>query len=74
MSATTRGHTENFLLVVDLLPLRLRGVVATELPMTAMELALWAGSHSTWEWLATTNQLQVEPADGNAPASFSITP
>jgi len=33
-----------------------------------MELALWAGSHSTWEWLATTNQLQVEPADSNAPA------
>ncbi len=39
MSATTRGHTENFLLVVDLLPLRLRGVVATELPMTAMAVA-----------------------------------
>ena len=39
MSATTRGFSESFLLVVDLLPLRLRGLVATELPLTAMGVA-----------------------------------
>jgi hypothetical protein len=39
MGSMTRGSTENFLLVVDLLPLRLRGLVATELPLTAMSVA-----------------------------------
>lgn len=39
MGATTRGFSESFLLVVDLLPLRLRGLVATELPLTAMGVA-----------------------------------
>ena len=39
MSTTTRGHNEHFLLVVDLLPLRLRGLVATEMSLTAMAVA-----------------------------------
>lgn len=39
MSATSRSRTESFLLVVDLLPLRLRGLVATELPLSATTVA-----------------------------------
>lgn len=39
MSALSRSRTERFLLVVDLLPLRLRGLVATEQPTTAAAIA-----------------------------------
>jgi hypothetical protein len=39
MSAMSRSRTESFLLVVDLLPLRLRGLVATESPLTAAAVA-----------------------------------
>lgn len=39
MSVSARHRTENFLLVIDLLPLRLRGLVATEQPTTAAAIA-----------------------------------
>jgi hypothetical protein len=39
MSAMSRSRTESFLLVVDLLPLRLRGLVVTESPLTAAAVA-----------------------------------
>src|SRR5262249_32329026 len=39
-----RRRTESFLLVVDPLPLRLRGFAATELPMTAAAVADIAGA------------------------------
>ena len=39
MSALSRSRTESFLLVIDLLPLRLRGLVATEQPATAAAIA-----------------------------------
>ena len=39
MSALSRSRTESFLLVVDLLPLRLRGLVATESPLSAAAVA-----------------------------------
>jgi hypothetical protein len=39
MSALPRSRTESFLLVVDLLPLRLRGLVATEAPLSAAAVA-----------------------------------
>ncbi len=39
MSALPRSRTESFLLVVDLLPLRLRGLVATESPLSAAAVA-----------------------------------
>ena len=39
MTVLSRNRTENFLLVIDLLPLRLRGLVATEQPTTAAAIA-----------------------------------
>ena len=39
MSVSSRNRTEDFLLVIDLLPLRLRGLVATEQPTTAAAIA-----------------------------------
>src|SRR5262245_56116410 len=43
-STAQRGRTESLLLVVDPLPLRLRGLAATELPVTAAAVADVAGA------------------------------
>ena len=41
LDAARRKRSEDFLLVVDPLPLRLRGLAATELPVTAAAAADW---------------------------------
>lgn len=44
LDAARRKRSEDFLLVVDPLPLRLRGLAATELPVTAAAVADVAGA------------------------------